>query len=151
MSRPQPCPEYVDALTEAVWGDRADPGWEAHLRQCPRCREAWEEARAFSRRVTATAEPVPDRARRGLAEEVFARTTRRVPARRAAWAWAGGAVAAAGAAFLVLRRPAPPALPEDPGIDFVEVDLEVLENLDLAENLDLLEVLDALEALDDAG
>ncbi len=151
MSRPQPCPEYADALSEAVWGDRVNPGWETHLRECPRCREAWEEAQAFCQRVTATAEPVPDRARRGLAEEVFARTTRRVPARRAGWAWVGGAVAAAGAAFLVLRRQTPTALPEDPGIDFAGVDLEVLENLDLAENLDLLEVLDALEALDDAG
>ncbi|GAB6062235.1 hypothetical protein [Deferrisoma palaeochoriense] len=151
MNPIDPCPEYADALTEAVWGGRADPAWEAHRAGCARCREAWARASGFAAEVHEAAPEVPASARNGLADAVFARTTRRARAVWAAWAWAGGALAAAGAAFLVLRRPGPPAVPGDEGIDFAKVDLELLESLDLAENLELLELLDALEALDDAG
>lgn len=143
-----PCPEHREACAAAAWELADDPAFAAHRRGCETCREALEEARTLARRVDAV-HAVPAEAARGLAQEVFARTTRREPeASRRAWTWAGVGVglAAAGAAFLWLRRP-PAFLPGD-ALDLAEVDPELLRDLDLAEDLELLELLDALEALD---
>ena len=145
---PDPCPDHAEACAAAAWGE-PEPEWAAHAETCPRCREAYASMAQWARAVARSRPPVPEHAREGLVEEVLGRTTRRrAPARRAVFAWAGGALAAAAAAFLALRRPSPPDLAG--GIDLTEVDLELLDNLDLAENLPILEVLDALEALDDA-
>ncbi len=144
---PEPCPEYAEACASAAWGE-PEPAWKAHAEACPRCREAYAAATEVARASARLRQAVPERIRAGLVDDVLARTTRQgAPSRRPALAWAGGALAAA-AAFWVLRRPSPPDLPR--GIDLTEVDLELLEDLDLAENLPILEVLDALEALDDA-
>ncbi len=146
--RPEPCARYAEACFAAVWGEPG-PAWEAHVAGCDRCRAAYEAARHLARRVEEARPPVPDRVKQGLVEDVLARTTRRpAPARAAGWAWAAGAAALAGGAFLVARRLVSPLPPE--GIDLAEVDLDLLENLDLAEDLEILELLDALEALDDA-
>jgi len=146
--RPEPCAHYAEACFAAAWGE-PEPAWEAHVAACDRCRAAYEAACELARRVEEAQPPVPDRVKRGLVEDVLARTTRRrAPAWGAAWAWAGGAAAVAAGAFLVVRRLASPRPPE--GIDLAEVDLDLLENLDLAEHLEILELLDALEALDDA-
>lgn len=144
----EPCPEHRGACQTATWGLGDDPSFIAHREGCETCREAFEEARALARRVGAV-HAVPAEAARGLAQEVFARTTRREPeASRRPWTWAGIGVglAAAGAAFLTLRRP-PAPMPGD-ALELAEVDPELLQDLELAEELELLELLDALEALD---
>ncbi len=143
---PAPCPEFEAAFAAAVWGEEGDPAWADHLAACPSCRAALASAVALADRVGSAARP-PEAVARGLAGAVLDRTTRAPGrARPAPWVWAGGAVAAAGAAFLALRRPAGPP---QPGPAWAEVDLDLLDDLDLAENLDLLEVFDALERLDD--
>lgn len=149
-SKPKPCAAYEAACMEAAWGLERDPAWATHLDSCPRCQEAFSAARAFVERVSAGPEPIPEGLLEGLAPDVFAATTRH-PARSFSipWAWVGAAtgLAAAGAAFLTLRRPSD-RLPAEARY-LTEVDLELLEELELAENLEILEVLDALEEMDD--
>jgi len=142
-----PCPDRQEACDAAAWGLGDDPGFAAHRQGCARCREALAQAETLARRAQTSVE-VPAATARGLAQEVFARTTRRQPAARQVWTWAGVGVglAAAGAAFLTLRRPQPP-LPGE-ALEFAEVDPDLLQDLELAEDLELLELLDALEALD---
>ncbi len=143
-----PCPAYADACQAAAWGLGDDPQFAAHREGCERCRAALAEAQAFAARVEAAAAP-PPAAGGGLARDVFARTTRGKPElrrRSLVWAGLGAGVAAAGATFLALRRPAVPAAGD--ALDLAEADPELLRHLELAEDLELLEVLDALEALD---
>ncbi|MHB8766004.1 MAG: hypothetical protein ACYDA8_16940 [Deferrisomatales bacterium] len=143
-----PCPEHRAACEATAWGLGDEPTFATHRQGCRRCRDALAAAERLARRA-APARPVPADARRGLAEAVFARTTRREPAAsRRAWAWAGvgAGLAAAGAAFLALRRP-PGPVPGD-ALELADVDPDLLRDLELAEDLELLELLDALEALD---
>jgi len=143
-----PCPEHREACDAASWGLGDTAAFAAHRQECTSCQAAQAQAETFARRLQ-TANPVPATAARGLAQEVFARTTRHEPdASCRAWTWTGVGVglAAAGAAFLTLRRPTSP-LPGE-ALELAEVDPDLLRDLELAEDLELLELLDALEALD---
>lgn len=87
----------------------------------------------------------------GFSESVYKRTTRKEKPQQA---WAGrrnalgaiGALAAAGAAAVVLY-PREPQISEET-LAMAEIDLDLLENLDLCMDMDLLEMLEALEEID---
>lgn len=94
--------------------------------------------------------PVPPAALNGFASNVFERTTRleasRLQKRTHLRLALGGAAAAMGAAFY-LQGGEKEVLPEE-GLDFAEMDLELLMELELCEELETVELLDALMEID---
>ena len=149
-----PCRGWEEAVLEAAWGGRETEGLADHCRACPSCAEALAAERALAARTrSAAAEPLPGGARRGLAEAVFARTTRAGEERREALstAWLGWAALAAGsavAALWIARRN--PEVPPDMDPELAEADIELLQDFELAQELELLEMMDLLEKMEDA-
>lgn len=157
---PSSCRAWAEPLALAAWTGETDPPLAAHLAACAACREAHAREAALAARAQASlaqgaAEKITAADTRRIADEVFARTTRRALARRSAgarlaWAALGSTAVAttlAGYLFFVKRPEMPPL--QESEINFADFNVDLLENLDVAERLELLEHMEELEAMND--
>lgn len=142
-------PEYMDPIIGAAWSGETGEELKEHLSGCAACREVLETELKLFQKAGDAALSVGEKAREGLAEEIFAKTTRR---EKAPFAWKFPAAVLAGAAAASLffyTKKTEVEIPEET-VSFAEVDMEVLENMELLEQMEMLEVLDALENLGDS-
>jgi hypothetical protein len=149
MNIPVSCrPEYMDPIISAAWSGETGEELREHLSGCPACRAVLDAELELFRKAGGVALEVGDNVREGLAEEIFARTTRR---EKTSFAWKFPAAVMAGAVAASLffyTKKTEVEIPEE-SVSFAEVDMEVLENMELLEQMEMLEVLDALENLGD--
>lgn len=119
---------------------------ERHLADCPACRAALEEVRTSLAAVPRSGLQLSAAQKLRFAEQVMARTRRRIPRSASAW----GALVAAGVAGLtimltttnhgVLERS---EIPTRTNLELVE-QLELLQELTLLQDMDLLQELEKL-------
>ena len=143
---------YLALYRTGTLGHRIEAAWSM-LARCELCRSALAKESALASRTSAAIVEKELPASRGLASEIFARTTRKVEPQRVMtpWRWAAlsTAFATAAAALVFTTIQKEPGAPPEEVIALADVDMELIENLDILENLEMLELLGALEEMDD--